>query len=280
MNHTNNYTAVYDTVGLDPVLRDLAIGRITLPLMRVRAPFACYGFPPALIPIWSDGNSMNYVGLWKHWFCDRRATFVECLLEEDCRVYEIARTPSQLLHIIGLEILSACEGDRSELTEFARICGGGLDVDGIERVAWQTGDDPMGLLQLELFRDDPPLSICGDTTDYPGDFPDPRDTTNPARFRESCTLEVPATFIESLRNGSRQSEFPVWFREYDVSTLFDKFLGSGDVKDAWLVLNCHDWDYPRAKQALANLRHCVSNDSFSTLTDAWLSFNHETGGGY
>jgi hypothetical protein len=280
MSSINSYAAAYDAVGLDSTIKKIATGGIHIPLMRVKTPFTCYGFPPALIPIWSDGNTMTYVGLWKHWFNPRHVTFVECLLEEDCRVYEIARNPIQLLHVIGLEILCACQGDRDELEDFADSCGGGIDVDGLERVAWQTGDDPVGLLRMPLFQHDPPLSMCRGVTGYQGDFPDPRDTANPSRFQLSCTLEVPGAFIESIRSSPSRSLFPLWYREHDVPTLFNELLGSSNGQDAWLALNCHGWDYPRARLALSDLRHHVNDGSFSTVTDAWLSLDHETGGGY
>jgi hypothetical protein len=280
MSNTNSYAAVYDAVGLDPTLREIAMGRIPIPLMRVWTPFACYGFPPALIPTWSNGNSMYYVGLWKHWFVPRQATFVQCLLEEDCRVYEIARNPAQLLHVLGLEILCACEGDRGELEEFARRCGGSIDVVGLEQIAWQTGDDPVGLLGLPLFQDDPPLSMCGDAVDYRGDFPDPRDEANSRRFQESCTLEVPDAFVKAIVSSPWSFEFPPWYREQDVQGLFYELLGSGNTKDAWLVLNCHGWDYPSAKQALSDLSRRAGDSSFSTVADAWRSLDHQVGGGY
>jgi hypothetical protein len=185
MTTSNGYAVVHDAVGLDPTLKNIATGLTRIPLMRIRTPFARYGFAPALIPIWSDGNTMTYVGLWKHWFSPRCATFVECLLAEDCRVNEIARSPAQLLHVLGLEILCACEGDRGELEDFVQRCGVSIDVDGLEQIAWQTGDDPTGLLRLSLFQYDPPLEICRDASDYRGDFPDPRNEANPSRFRES-----------------------------------------------------------------------------------------------
>jgi hypothetical protein len=281
MSGTINYSRVYDAVELDSTLREVASGRVRVPLMRVRTPFASYGFPPALIPLWSDGSAMTYVGLWKHWFAPRRATFVECHLEEDCRVYEIARSPAQLLHVLGLEILCVNEGDRGELEDFAGRCGGGIDIDALERVAWRSGDDPSGLLELPMFRHDPPLSMCGDhRAEYRGDFPNPNVESEPARLQTSCTLEVPESFLQMTRADADRSDYPPWYRTTEIQPLFAELLASDNHTGAWLSLNSHGWNYADAKQALATLSRTTSDASLRILADAWASLDHGASGGY
>ncbi len=61
------YRKVYDAVGLDQRLIDCALGKISLPVIGWETA-QWYGFPPALIPIWSTGSRPTYLGLWKHWF--------------------------------------------------------------------------------------------------------------------------------------------------------------------------------------------------------------------
>ena len=72
-----------------------ATGRLRLPVSGVTYPPSWYGYPPALIPIWSEG--FVYVGLWKHWFTERPLSFVRVYVRAGHTVVEIARTPEQLL---------------------------------------------------------------------------------------------------------------------------------------------------------------------------------------
>ena len=280
MNETNNYASVYDAVGLDSTLQEIALGRTRIPLMRVRTPFACYGFPPTLIPLWSDGSTMTYVGLWKHWFTPRQATFVECYLEEDCRVYEIARNPVQLLHVLGLEILCASQGDRGELEDFVGRCGAGIDIDALERVAGQTGDDPTGLLACP-FSSRILRSRCAGTGSSTGRLPRPKiRVRDAARLRASCTLEVPDGFLQAVRRDADHSGYPPWYLVEEVQRLFTELLASRNLGGAWLSLNCHGWDYVDTKQALTALSRVAGDAPLITLADAWASLDHGAGGGY
>jgi hypothetical protein len=66
-----NVKTALETLGLPDALVACADESIGTPICTLQAPAEWYGFPPALIPIWSDGSWPIYIGYWKHWFVDR-----------------------------------------------------------------------------------------------------------------------------------------------------------------------------------------------------------------
>lgn len=58
------YDTLVKALDLSDSVADCAAGRITPPLAAMRSPAEWYGFPPVLIPIWSDGSGSSYLGIW------------------------------------------------------------------------------------------------------------------------------------------------------------------------------------------------------------------------
>ena len=96
------YVQVYDFLKIRPAIVDCALGHIDPPIITMEAPAGWYGFPPALVPIWSEGSGPNYIGIWKHWFTERPWSFVQMYVGADRKTIEIARTQEQLLSVIAM----------------------------------------------------------------------------------------------------------------------------------------------------------------------------------
>src|SRR5450631_4411003 len=118
-----HYGDILRMLGLQaPVIR-CAEGSIQPPLAILRAPAEWYVFPPAMIPIWSNGSGPSYIGYWKHWFLDRAPVFVEMDVEANCMAIEIARTPEQLFCVLAIESICVTDGIGDELRTFALEVG-------------------------------------------------------------------------------------------------------------------------------------------------------------
>ncbi len=91
-----NYIDLLRNCGYGNDILDIASGKIEVPEFTFEAPFhPSYGFPPALIPLWSNGDWPGYVGLVKHWFGKRPDTFVQFYVE-DFIFKEVAKNLNQL----------------------------------------------------------------------------------------------------------------------------------------------------------------------------------------
>lgn len=95
-NPVRGYKRVFQALGLPKVAFEIHSGRLPLPNDFDQQPPKWYGFPPALIPLWSDWSGPVTTGLWKHWFVDRRPTYVDFHLEV-AQIYEKAATLDALL---------------------------------------------------------------------------------------------------------------------------------------------------------------------------------------
>lgn len=71
------YSRLLEREGLPKVILDCASGKIRATAIGMDSPPKWYGFPPALIPIWSEASGDETWGYWKHWFIDRPGTFVQ-----------------------------------------------------------------------------------------------------------------------------------------------------------------------------------------------------------
>src|SRR6516165_4324004 len=100
-----HYEVLARSLGIPEIAISIARGDIEIPVATYRAPAGDYGFPPALIPLWSDGSMPEYIGYWQHWFVPRKPVLVKCDVESGYYVTEIARSFDQLLRPIALETM-------------------------------------------------------------------------------------------------------------------------------------------------------------------------------
>jgi len=269
------YDFLAKSLGLPELAVSLAGGEIVMLNPDIMIPAKNYGFPPALLPLWSEGSGPFYVGYWYHWFTSRQPTLVRCDVEAGYHVTEIARTLEQLVRIQALEAMSV-DGISPELKAFAMRVGI-EDLDLIDRISLVTGDKPTGLIAHPLFAADPPLDCVPCGLGYRGDFPH-RNTEGPLVGLDTAAgLEIPADLlgeIESIEDAPR------WLRVREQRALFEECLQQGALAEAWLSCNSPGWHFSDAKLALAELANSAQTQAFSLLVSAWTSLLHELNGGY
>lgn len=211
-----------------------------------------YGFPPALIPVMSDGSGPIYLGLWHHWFGMRQDSFVEMSVSRDYNVTEIARSELQFLTYLIARLITLNDDVSDGIVLFSQQLG--FDsIDDIDEVTLESGDSLDGLLKLECFSALPPLEASPEI--YNGSFP----TVNETDFSTTTPFE----FV-SLEN--REYLGAPWIDPgSDKPILFNKYLSNNELEKAWYTLNSNGWGFADAAAAILKLSDASDDDNFSSF---------------
>ncbi len=264
-------------LGLPEALVSLASGDIqvaSLPAWEM--PPENYGFPPALIPLWSDGGGPSYYGYWRHWAVARSGTYVHVSVEQGYRASEIARTAEQLLRVVLLQAICTEDALSQRLRELAETLGVN-DVERLNEISLSTGDDLRGLLLHPLFAADPPRACDPAPEAYRGDFPSSRDVAGLGELERVAGLELKPEYGRSLLSVEG---LPPWLRTERQNGTFSALLRDGNVGGAWLSLNSPGWTFAEARRALLGFRAVVREPMLDDVIKAWCEEDHESAGGY
>ena len=142
--------------GYSQSLVDISKGLVKVPDFTVQAPAdLSFGFPPVLIPLWSNGSWPGYIGIVKHWFGGRQDSFVQFYTAEHSFV-EVARNFDQLKAWMVFEFLCNVPAPE-EVGAFAESIGfcAANDVDDI----FSDCEDISDLAKLSVFKNDLPAAL-------------------------------------------------------------------------------------------------------------------------
>ncbi|MEC8011609.1 MAG: hypothetical protein VX185_12700 [Pseudomonadota bacterium] len=265
------YTKIYNCLNLPQAAIGLALGELQVPNGVEDQPAQCYGFPPAMIPLWSNPDSMTYTGIWKHWFSNRTASFIRMYVNTNYRLKEIARNFHQLAQYIILEEISFSKNVTDEIALFAENLGVS-NLRELDQLSIESGDDPKGLFHLPTFKDESPLICFDDLHQYKGDFPNINLPLNSMNMKVTCSLEL-TEILE--RHYICSNDCPAWFYSKKQKELFYSYLSAGSLSEAWFTLNSNGWLFKDAKPALEQLASKANNRDFNLLTEAWNSLKHD-----
>lgn len=269
------YGEVFEAFGYPDVARRLALGEVPLPSPTLDTPFPAQAFPPALVPIWIRVNDQTYLGFWQHVLGDREPTLVTCSAEDGFRVVEFARDAEQAFARTCVSLLSTWGGPTAQIRAFADATG--LDLDALDGVSIEVGDDPQQLARFAPFRDDPPLSlVVPGGPPYRGDFPG-AGATDWSPWK-TCALELPPDVLRAVRDGA--ADVPEWLSSDDLPATFQDLLHRGELLGAWMALNGPGWSVDQAGSALSELAARAGDDRLSVLARAWTAEPHDGRPGY
>jgi len=271
------YQKVLSSLGVEEALRKCASGEIPVPLTGAEAPPYWYGFPPALIPLWSQGGRPKYFGIWKHWFVDREPTFVEMYVAADRLTIEIARSSGQLLCFATISAIVEQDGLTADIRKFARLVGV-ENLDEINDVSLASGDNPSGFSELSQFRGHVPLNSIVESSFYDGEFPLVRPDGSISGVESCCEFEMNSKAIQ--RASKTGVLFPWQKNGASRADWFAKALSEGRIGEAWLALNSRGWSIQDARLAIAKLAETAGDPQFNVLASAWLSASEHAAGGY
>lgn len=213
-----------------------------------------YGFPPAILPIWSDSAGPYYIGVLHHWFGDRETTFVEYHVESK-RFTELARSADQLRIRIVFDFLCNVP-DGEEVAEFASALGL-CPLDEFEDF-FAEYEDEVDIANHPAFQGSLPLSLVSKNDKYSGDFP-----LGFANLKRYCGFEVGREVVAQAK------DVPPWYGELAKPKLFESLLRSKDYQAAWFCLNTTGWNSAEMKAAIRQLSSSVDVNGLSLLSN-WL----------
>lgn len=253
-----------------PLAANISDSRVAEMFIVHETPAYWYGFPPALIPIASDGTWPLYFGLWKHWFVPRQASFVELNVNLDCQLEEIARTDKQFATLTLVRLIVAQVGITDQVRWLAARLG--FDEADLARFDAHTpehADFPEELTLLPEFADHPPLFSVEDGP-YDGEFPQ----GNMPEY--SSYFEYDPEILAKIPDPK-----PWLDPESDKPALFETYLVQSDFGAAWLTLNGTGWQFRTAASALRRLADAAPSDPvFLEIVKEWCAFAAEDDGAY
>jgi hypothetical protein len=131
-------------------------GFIDTPKYTITAPAdLSFGFPPVLLPLWSNAALPGYIGLAKHWFGSRPDSYVK-FYSGEFQFKEIARNPIQLKSWLTFDFLCNVP-DIREVGEFSESIGY-CPENKIESL-FKNCNDEKELRSLPEFQSNPPLAV-------------------------------------------------------------------------------------------------------------------------
>lgn len=270
------YKKVLESLGESDLLIKCAVGELPCPLEGFEAPPYWYGFPPALIPIWSYSSRPAYLGYWKHWFIDRNSSYVQMYVASGRITFEIARTAEQFFCFLAMSCIVEKDGIDADVIDFVKNVGL-TNLEQLNQVSLESGDNPVGFLKLNQFLDKIPLNCLNNFSNYDGEFPIP--TQSADSFNKNSEFEINS---DILRDWPNEIECPPWIKNKNVSKLsvFRHYLEKNDLGHAWLTLNSRGWIISDARIAIVELAELAKDKKFDILTSAWLSVANENVGAY
>lgn len=279
------YNQVYRSQLLPDVVAALARGDIALPF-HVERPWSTLPFPPALIPLWSEGDAL--VGYWKHWFTPRQPSFVRLVRNgRHFRVVpiEIARSIEQLAVLIEFEAELAGVRNYTNTTpllwEVARLSSS--DRSEVLRATADGNATMSSLLAHPRFSPDAPLGCYCDVPfvlldepysaesyqarDYTGTFPTDFNLSLPLLLDSS---EYDLGVYTNPLLGELASQIP-WLISTEKETLrsrFDSLLGENDLRGAWMTVNSLGRS-DEVSYCLFKLAEAARDDLLTLVAKSW-----------
>jgi hypothetical protein len=223
-----------------------------------------YPHPPCLIPLFL-GYGASYKGIVNHFFCDRKPTFAEYLLEHGY-IAEIARNSDQFITLMVLKMIITKDELTDEIISFCKQ----LDYHhytAVEEFVFDYGDDPKEFDKLVFFDNNRPFKYLKSLSAYNGDFPSSIHILNSHEMvRNASIFEIAVD--EQL---SEVPNLPPWLiKDNDKKALFDTFVNDNKLKEAWFTLNANGWLLRDVVEALQKLKDKANNDLFTLVADNWI----------
>ncbi|OCW59551.1 hypothetical protein [Hoeflea olei] len=270
----DRYDKVLEALGAPAWLREYRLGAYLKDTFLIGQPAEYYGCPPALVPLTSNGSLPAYEGIWTRWFCDEPddiRRYVCAGPEDDFLLEEVALDDAQFAHWLAVRAFVYQDGE-DEAGELAAFCeAAGLSDRQVAEIDAHTlafGDDPEQLHRLAAFAGHLPAGI--------GERPAEPMTANLSGLPDDDPSRI--AYFELSQHGrsalrTERSWIPPWLGPNAVqSDLFNGYLGSGRLSEAWLTLNSTGWAIREARQAALALAEAAGNPVFKLQMQAWVAF--------
>ncbi|WP_345949724.1 hypothetical protein ABDD95_23020 [Mucilaginibacter sp. PAMB04274] len=224
-----------------------------------------YPHPPCLVPLFL-GHGASYKGIVKHFFCDRKETYAEYILEHG-HLSEIARDTDQFITSIVLQMIMTKDGLTHDIVRFCEQVDYKYALE-VDEFTVEYGDDPKEFGHLPYFDQNMPFKYLRTLSEYNGDFPSSIYTLNSPDIIQNSSL------YEIADEGmlSTIMDLPTWLLSTgDKNAQFYDYLNRGQFKEAWFTLNSKGWELKDLAVALNELKKKSVNRELEQLADDWIS---------
>lgn len=224
-----------------------------------------YPHPPCLVPLFL-GQGASYTGLTKHFFFERKSTFVEYSIENGY-LSEIGRSADQFITLLVLKMIIIKDGLNAEIVDFCKALDFEQYVE-IEQFALEYGDDPQEYKHLVFFKTQTPFKYIKVINEYDGDFPSSLYILN-----SNTSLQDASSFeISPVEKFNEIEDLSPWLiEESNKKDLFEYYLSNNKLKEAWLTLNSKNWLLKDVYYCLEELKRKANDDLFSLVADYWTT---------
>lgn len=262
-----NYTVeILNKLGVDKNLVSLVLGEMDIPYIGddFQSPEAYWHpHPPVLIPMFTN-YGFAYYGICKHWFIDRRTTFVEFDAEWGFML-EYARNAKQIFAQMILEMDMINDGLNNRILDFAKAVGFD-DPESIDLFANQYGNVSEYYSKLESLAQETPLTYLDNLRNYDGDFPSSEKLFNVTELKNACSFEIAKKEYLTIID-----DIPKWLDETtNQKELFNKFVKQDNLAGAWLTLNSKTLALPNIAEGLEVLKDKTADSLFHLIAENWI----------
>jgi hypothetical protein len=254
-------------LNLDKALQKLVFKEIAIPYHDDYNSVDSYWYPhpPCIVPLFI-GYGASYKGIINHFFINRKNTFIEYNLEYGS-IVEKAMNFKQFSIYLLLPMIMSNEGINDEIIEFANQIEF-KEYKELDEFSIRHGDNTDFFNDLVYFKDNLPLDIVKDVSKYKGDFPTSGNNINKLQIVNSCSFEISPAAYEIIKNSK---ELPKWLdKETEKIKLFENYISSDQLKEAWLTLNSRGWLLTDVVKCLEILKSKTNDKLFSLVADNWI----------
>lgn len=139
------------------------------------------------------GYSASYQGIIQHFFCERKPTFVEFILEQGY-FSEVTRNEHQLYTLMILEMLTLQEGITKDIINFCEKIHF-KQLDAVDLYSNHYGDNLNAYQELINYNQNTPFKYLQTRDQYTGDFPSSLTIINHKQLINACLRDcLPSTF--------------------------------------------------------------------------------------
>ncbi len=222
-----------------------------------------YPHPPCLLPIFL-GHGASYKGIVKHFFIEKKHTFVEYELENNY-FYEFARSEKQIFAQMILDMDMVMEGLNDEIIDFCNQINF-EEYKKVDEFADEYGNISEHYNKLVYLETDTPIVYSQNLESYTGDYLSSEKIFNEESLGTSCSFEiVKKDFLE------KADKVPLWFKkELDKKTTFSNHIANNDLDKAWLTLNSTGWLLKDVAEGLELLKTKTNDELFHLVADNWI----------
>lgn len=219
-----------------------------------------YHHPPALIPVFSNGSSGIYYGLWVHDYNSRNLSFV--IYDFELRTAtEIAQTREQFFACILIISIVIFDEITADIERFAKNLNIEYLLEMADDYSCEHGDDLSQILNCPVFKKHTPLVALSKKEQE-------------EQIKERYFFGKKRRFFSNFFDACFDKANALTYST-PIDQTFYTLLEDQNIEDAWAVLNSQGWHANDTCNALKALIVNSDDHFFSPISEFWIENFHK-----